>query len=276
MKRLAVLLGIVCVLVWVVDGDAQRRLNRAGRGTPSGSGDPLGGVGGQGVSGGGSSWTEATPSVAGVRLDDNAASVTVTAYVGQNWTTYSTNTSVVHTSDAYQGTGAFALTTGVPLAGPTTSLPSFSQFTDGTFTFQFALKATTAFNSSYYVRAFSIKDSTDDSEDIFMAIHGDTQLYFYLGGNEYTLTVNDLTTGAWQVLRVVFSTGTNKIAVYQGADEEHLSLTAYRTDTTTIGTVGSTTCYFVAAGDPGDSNKQFAANNCLIDDIKVWDTSVTP
>src|SRR5574343_853614 len=41
MKRLAVLLGIVCVLVWVVDGDAQRRIGGVQRGGSSGAGDPL-------------------------------------------------------------------------------------------------------------------------------------------------------------------------------------------------------------------------------------------
>lgn len=270
MKKAFILLALIAgvALAWAAPPDRLPSLL-----TPPAEARTLVVVGG-GVPAAG--WTEATPNVWGTRCEDNAANTTITAWVGANGAFPSSNSSAQTSTDHYEGTRSFAVAYSNYVAGPASSFPSFSDYTDGTFTYQFAIKATTAFSGDYYVRAFSIRDTVDYSEDIFMAIHGDTQLYWYLGGNEYTLTVNDLSTGAWQVLRVVFSTGTNKIAVYQGADEEHLSLTAARTDAIAFGTVGSTTCYFAVGGDPADNNKHFAVNSALVDDIKVWNTSVTP
>lgn len=220
--------------------------------------------------------TAPAPNVWAARCEDNTSTETVVAWVGSNgaFAAAGTDTSTQSTTDHYEGSRAFALTSFNTIFAPSVASSGFS---DLVFTVQIALKATTAFNSSNYVRLMDMMDSSDYSEDIFIAIHGDTQIYFYFMGNEYNVTVNDLSSGAWQVLRIVVDTGaTNKIAIYQGANEGSLALTGYRTDSIAMGGSAAANLYPGFGGDAANAPKCFSANGALIDDIKLWNTAVVP
>lgn len=216
------------------------------------------------------------PSSWAARCEDNAANSTVVGWVGGNgqFADGITHTDDITTTDHYQGSRAFAPTGVVSIAGAQVASSGFS---DLTFTLQAAIKATTAFNSSYFVRFFTFLDPGDYSEDIIVAFHGDTSVYFQFGSNDYSVTVNDLSSGSWQVVRVVVDTGaTNKIAIYQGATEGSLALTGYRTDAISVGGALAANLVPLIGGDGGDANKCFGANGTLVDDIKIWNTAVTP
>ncbi len=216
--------------------------------------------------------SEDTPNVWGARLDDNAANKTIDAYVGSDGTAYDSNTSVWHSTDAEEGTGSFLFTSNIDtVLSPTVSATNFD---DGNFTIQFSFKATTAFTPGAYERFFAFVDAADYSQDVLFYVQSDTQVTYYANGDWDNLAVNDLTTGAWQVIRVVVDRSqTKKIIVYQGSSEATL---AEVSSSTAIGDEALNSTMYIDFGGDASTGKSIYSVGGRIDNLKVWDTAVTP
>lgn len=221
--------------------------------------------------------TEDEPNEWGARCDDNAANTTIVAWVGSNGTYQGANTSTQTTTDHYEGTRAFAPTS---TYGPTAPQLASSGFGDGNFTLQWAHKATNSFaGSDQYIRFVDFIDTTgspDYSEDFMVyANNSDTQITVYWNGVWNNIAVNDLSNGAWQVIRIVIDTSqTHKISVYQGATEATLELVGY--DDAVADFAFNTNFTPLFCTDGANGLKSCSQNGTLIDDLKIWNTAVTP
>jgi hypothetical protein len=208
------------------------------------------------------------------QCEDNAASTTVTATYGNNGSLIGTNTADNTSTTAYAGSRSFS-----PAASATRLVSGAlteASIDDGAFTIQFAYYAdnTTGFGTGNYVRlAWSVEDGL---QFMFMSNNGSSTAFsFYLSGTEYNVTLDDINTGSWHLIRIVVNTGeTNKAVVYQGTNESNL--TAKYTRTAATSAPNFSTSSTMAFGGTGTSNQGIQLRNGKMDEIKIWYTAEIP
>lgn len=212
------------------------------------------------------------------KCEDNAANATLTAANGSNGSYYNAgagsddsadNTSTTH----FKGDRSFSPVDTQAFLGVAATGASIE---DGVFTIQFSYFGdnTTGWGSGAWIRMF--KDSDNDSFCLMANDTSSTSFLFYTAGTEYAVTLDEVNTGTWQVIRVVMDTGAeaDKIRIYQGATEATLAL-KYESNATAVTAPTLTSEGFLMFGS-GVSNRGIQVRNGKADEVKIWYTAVVP
>jgi hypothetical protein len=210
--------------------------------------------------------------------EDNASNITVTATYGSNgslggsgtsdYTSANTSTTYFAGSRSWQPNDDTSF-----LAGVVTE----ASMEDGEFTIQFAYYAdnTSGFGAGNYVRFFM--DADAGTQILMWSNSGSsTDFQVYIAGTDYAVTLDDVNTASWHVIRVVVDTGesADKLRVYQGTTESNLTL-KYESNASAVSapSMASTGLLF---GGNGNANRSIQLRNGKMDEIKIWYTAVVP
>ncbi len=205
-------------------------------------------------------------------FEDNAANTTVAATEGStNGVTTTTNTTTLNTSSGCLDGDCFDLANGAAQERFRVSLP-LSWYDDGVFTVQMAIKIPSTETVGSGTRIL-----LTEGTKLTLVLNSDTALLAYFGGTYLgEVTINDVSTSSWHVLRFVYDTGaSDKFTVYQGATEGALSKVGTAL-TTSFGAQRSADPYLVSFWGNTTTAQSLQDIDAVVDQIKIWTTAEAP
>ena len=210
--------------------------------------------------------------------EDNAATATIVATYGSNGAITNgggSNLTEDNTSTtSFAGSRSIALNDDLAFIG---GIVTEASIEDGVFTIQFAYYGNdvSGFGAGYYVRLFA--EGSSGVPLLMWSDNGsDTSFDVYIDEDLYDVTLDDINTASWHVIRVVVDTGagSDKLRVYQGATVGALAL-KYESDAAAVTAPTLATTAFLFGGN-GAENRGVQVVGGLLDEIKIWYTAEVP